>query len=122
VPGERGLGVGGSHGRVPVPSRGVRRRRLELVDDFVLGRVRFVLLHLGQELQGLLLFLGGVVTQQVGGGGEDGGSPGAGHQVEADSEGDVDLGTVVFFVLLLLGEDQLRGPVAEPDDGGTLQD
>lgn len=116
--------VGESPDGVPVPaaSGGVRRRRLELVDHFVLGRVRFVLLHLGQELQGLLLFLGGVVTQQVGGGGEDGGSAGARHQVEADGEGDVDLGAVVFFVLLLLGEDQLRGPVAKSDDGGTLQD
>lgn len=103
-------------------SGGVRRRRLELIDHFVLGWVRFVLLHLRQELQGLLLFLGGVVTQQVGSGGEDGGSPGARHQVEADGEGDVDLGPVVLFVLLLLGEDQLRGPVAESDDRGTLQD
>lgn len=93
-----------------------------MVDDFVLGRVRFVLLHLGQQLQRLLLFLGGVMAQEVGGRGEDGRPPGPRHQVEADGEGDVNLGAVVLFVLLLLGQDQLRGPVAEADDGGALQD
>lgn len=61
------------------------------------------------------------MAQQVSGRGQDGRPAGPGHQVEADGEGDVDEGAVVLFVLLLQGQEQLGGPVAEADDGGTLE-
>lgn len=86
---------------------GVRRRWLELVDHFILRWVRFILLHLREELQGLLFFFGGVVAQQVGSCGQDGGPACPCHQVKADSKCNVDLRAVVLFVLLLLREDQL---------------
>ncbi len=45
----------------------VGRRRLELVGNVVVNWVCFTaLLHLREELQGLLLLLGGVMTEQVG--------------------------------------------------------
>ena len=102
--------------------RCVGRGRLELVDDFVLCRVGLVLLHLRELLQRLLLLLRGVVAQEVGRCGQDGGPASASHQVEADSKGDVHLGPVVLLMLLLLGQDEFRSPVREADDCGTLQD
>lgn len=82
--------------------RCVGRRRLELIGNVIVGRERFAtVLHLGQQLQCLLLLLGGVVAQQVGGRGQDRGSTGTCHQVEADGERDVYERAMVLFVLLL---------------------
>ena len=89
-------------------SRCVCGRRLELVGNVIIGRIRLAaLLHLRQQLQGLLLLLGGVMPQEVGRCGQDGGSAGACHQVEADGEGDVDKGAVILLVLLLKRQDEL---------------
>lgn len=49
----------------------VGRGRLELVDDLILCWVGLVLLHLGEQLQGLLLLLRRVVAQKVGCRGQD---------------------------------------------------
>lgn len=101
--------------------RCVGGRRLELIGNVIVsGESLAAVLHLGQQLQRLLLLLGGVVAQQVGGRGQDRGSAGARHQVEADGERDVYEGAVVLFVLLLQWQDELGGPVAEADDCGTL--
>lgn len=100
----------------------IGRGRLELVDDLVLCRVGLVLLHLREQLQRLLLLLRGVVAQEVGCRGQDGGPASASHQVEANSKGDVNLGPVVLLMLLLLGQDEFGSPVGEADGCGTLQD
>lgn len=100
----------------------VGRRRLKLIGNVIVGRKSFAaVLHLREQLQSLLLLLGGVVAQEVRGRGEDGGSAGPRYQVEADGEGDVYEGAVVLFVLLLQRQDELRGPVAEAYDCGALQ-
>lgn len=100
----------------------IGRGRLELVDDLVLCRVGLVLLHLREQLQRLLLLLCGVVAQEIGRCGQDGGPASASHQVEANSKGDVNLGPVVLLMLLLLGQDEFGSPVREANDCGTLQD
>lgn len=82
--------------------RCVGGRRLELIGNVIVGGESLAaVLHLGQQLQRLLLLLGGVVAQQVGGCGQDRGSAGTRHQVEADGERDVYERAVVLFVLLL---------------------
>lgn len=93
---------------------------LELVDDLIFCWVGLILLHLRQQLQCLFLFLGGVVAQEIGCCGQDGGSTSSCHQVEANSKGDINLGTMVLLMLLLLGQDKFRSPVRKADDGGTL--
>lgn len=95
---------------------------LELVDDFILGGVGLILFHLREQLQGLLLLLCGVVAQEIGCCGQDGRPASACHQVEANGEGDVHLGSVILLMLLLQGQDKFRSPVREANDGSALQD
>lgn len=102
--------------------RRVGGRRLELIGNVIISREGLAaVLHLREQLQGLLLLLGGVVAQQVGGGGEDRRAAGPGHEVEADGKRHVYERAVVLFMLLLQGQDEFRGPVTEADDGGTLE-
>lgn len=127
APHPRGAGSAAAGGRVveeesPLASGRVGWGRLELVDDLVLSGVGLGLLHLGEQLESLLLLLRGVVAQEVGCGGQDGGSTSSRHQVEANGKRDVHLGPMVLLMLLLLRQDELRSPVGKADDGGTLQD
>lgn len=67
----RSCGVGAG-GRKPGLTLGrVGRGWLELVDDLIFRGVGLGLLHLGEQLQGLLLLLRGVVAQEVGCRGQD---------------------------------------------------
>lgn len=116
------VGVGLRRKEAPLASGCVGWGWLELVDDLVLCRVGLGLLHLRQQLQRLLLLLCGVVAQEVGCCGQDGGSTSSCHQVEANSKGDIHLGTMVLLMLLLLSQDELRSPVGKANDGSTLQD
>lgn len=101
--------------------RRVGGRWLELVADVIVSRKGLTgVLHLWQQLQCLLLLLTGVVTQQVGSCGQDGGSPCSSNQVEANGKSDVDQGTMELLVLLLQREDEFRGPVTETNYCGTL--
>lgn len=60
--------------------RCVGRWRLELIGNVIISREGLAaVLHLREQLQGLLFFLGGVVAQQVGSGGEDRRSASPGH-------------------------------------------
>lgn len=70
--------------------RCVGGRRLKLIGNVIISRESFTaILHLGQQLQRLLLLFGGVVAQEVGSSGQNRGSTGTRHQVEADGERDV---------------------------------
>lgn len=65
----RGVGAGG---RKPGLALGrVGWGRLELVDDLIFRGVGLGLLHLREQLQGLLLLLCGVMAQEVGCRGQD---------------------------------------------------
>lgn len=75
---------------------------LKLVGNVIVSRKSFTaVLHLREQLQGLLLLLSGVVAQEVCGCREDGGSACARHQVKTDGESDVYERAVVLFMLLL---------------------
>lgn len=71
---ERSCRVGGGATEEESPRLalgGVGRGWLELVDDLIFRGVGLVLLHLGEQLQSLLLLLCGVVAQEVGCRGQD---------------------------------------------------